>query len=234
VAPPDAQAARSQWDGHPRAHGWFEGGFTQYLQMAPLYAKRGVADSAAYLDANIVPLSFFGRRQPGHRDLVARLALAEQQFAGSAPTPPVRSFGCLNVRPIRGTTQRLSNHALGRAFDLDPGSNPRITSAIDFKVIEAVTGAKLSAIRDPTELSRLSQLFRRTFNDGWVSQQTQPDVVKACHNHEVRKRLDGYARAGFYTLSVPLTQALIAAGFSWGGAWKSSKDFMHFELPKSF
>ena len=63
-----------------------------------------------------------------------------------------------------------------------------------------------------------------------MASQTQPDVLAALHNRGTRDRLNGYARHGICTLYVPLIQALTGAGLVWGGAWPSSKDFMHFEL----
>jgi len=45
-----------------------------------------------------------------------------------------------------------------------------------------------------------------------------------------RKILDGYARTGFFNLEQPLIDALVGAGFGWGGNWRSRKNFMHFEL----
>jgi hypothetical protein len=44
--------------------------------------------------------------------------------------------------------------------------------------------------------------------------------------------LNGYAKKGFFNLQQELVDALVGAGFSWGGGWKSEKDFMHFEIPQ--
>jgi hypothetical protein len=211
-------------------HGWFGNTFARYSELAPLYAAKGISDAAAYLDANMVRLTFFGRRQAGHRDLVAPLRQAEEAMRGQTVVPEITSFGCLNPRPIRGTTNRLSNHALGRAIDLNPSSNPRITQRADYLVIAAVTGVDIHRETNPTTLSRVSRAFQDRFTDAWAASQTQPDIVAALRNHGTRQRLDQYARHGFSTLYVPLIEALIAAGLSWGGAWRSSKDFMHFEL----
>ena len=222
---------RAQWDAHPRVHGWFSNNFARYAELGPLYAAKGIGDSAAYLDANMVSLTFFGRRQDGHRDLAAPLRQAEDAMRGQTVTPPITSFGCLVPRPIRGTTNRLSNHALGRAFDLNPNTNPRITQAADYLVIAAVTGTDIHRETDPTVLSRVSRAFQDGFTDAWVASQTRPDIVAALNNRGTRERLNGYARHGICTLYIPLIQALTAAGLGWGGAWHSSKDFMHFELP---
>src|SRR5262249_36986810 len=230
VPAPDDATMHAQWDAHPRVHGHFSNSFARYSELAPLYAAQGVGDAAEYLDTNMVRLTFFGRHQDGHRDLVAPLRQAEDAMAGQTVSPPITSFGCLVPRPIRGTTNRLSNHALGRAFDLNPNANPRITQAADYLVIAAVTGADIHQETNPTTLSRTSRAFQDGFNEAWVAQQTQPDIVAALRNRSTRERLDGYARHGFCTLYIPLIEALIGAGLGWGGAWHSSKDFMHFEL----
>jgi hypothetical protein len=77
-------------------------------------------------------------------------------------------------------------------------------------------------------LRRASDHFRNTFNDGWISQQSQTSVLNAVR----RKRtiLEKFARNGFLNLSSSLIRALQNAGLKWGGAWTKSKDFMHFEL----
>jgi hypothetical protein len=203
------------------------------MQMAPLYAHRGVADAADYLDRNIVTLSFFNQRGQGHRDFIPIFARVEAAIGAAGPTPALvgRALECTNVRPIRGTTTSLSNHALGRAIDLNPGTNPLITERADFLVIEAVTGVNIHPLSDPAELLRLSQAFRDGFNDAWVAQQTRPDIVAACQDAHARARLNGYARSGFCTLDQRLIEALVAAGLRWGGSYQvSRKDFMHFEF----
>ncbi|HKF62105.1 MAG TPA: M15 family metallopeptidase [Dongiaceae bacterium] len=226
VPAPDDATMHAQWDAHPRVHGHFSNSFARYSELAPLYAAQGVGDAAEYLDTNMVRLTFFGRHQDGHRDLVAPLRQAEDAMAGQTVSPPITSFGCLVPRPIRGTTNRLSNHALGRAFDLNPTGNPRITQAVDYLVLAAATGTDLHQLRretDPATLSRISRAFQDSFTEAWASSQTQPDILAALQNRGTRERLNGYARHGICTLYVPLIQALIAAGLVWGGAWPSSR-----------
>ena len=134
------------------------------------------------------------------------------------------------MRKIAGTN-RLSFHGLGKALDLNPGSNPHIKSAADFVVIRAVTGSRPRAETSPGRLQAASRQFQRDFNAGWIDAQTDPAIRAALASADTRRRLLGYARHGFCTLYVPLIEALIAAGLNWGGGWSSSKDFMHFELP---
>ena len=230
VAPPDEATARAQWDANPRVHGYFERSFANYLEFVPLFARRGVADTAAYLARNITGLTFFGRRQSGHRDFIEPLRSAEAALAGRTLDPPVTSFGVFNIRRIAGS-QSLSLHAMGRAMDLNPRTNPHIRDARDFLVIQAVTGSDLRRERSPARLRELSTQFQRDFTAAWASAQSASDVTRALADRGTRQRLDRYAREGFCTLDLALIEALIAAGLGWGGSWSSSKDFMHFQLP---
>ncbi len=229
VPAPDPETARAQWQANPRAHGYFGNSEATYLEFAPLFAQRGVGNAAAYLGDNMTSLRFFGRRQDGHRDLLAPLQAAESAMSGHTVDPPIRLFGCLNVRKIAGTN-RLSFHALGRAIDLDYESNPHIKSADDFLVIQAVTGLDLRRERSPARLHEASRQFQRDFNEEWIARQSDRRVAAVLAQRSARTRLQGYARRGFCTLYLPLIEALIAAGLNWGGSWSTSKDFMHFEL----
>lgn len=230
VAAPDAATARAQWDANPRAHGYFQNSEAKYLEFAPLFAQRGVGDAAAYLANNMTRLRFFGHGQDGHRDLAAPLAAAEAAMAGQTVDPPVSRFGCLNVRKI-ADTNRLSFHALGRAFDLDAARNPHIRSPEDFRVIEAVVGLDLRRETSPTRLQDASRRFQHDFTDEWIASHRDGDIGAILRVPAKLRRLRGYASNGFCTLYVPLIEALMSAGLRWGGSWNSSKDFMHFELP---
>lgn len=230
VVPPGADSARVQWDTNPRAHGYFNNSFETYLSFVPAFAARGVGDAAGYLARNMTRLTFFGRRQDGHRDLAGPLAAAEAAVAGRTLDAPVTSFGCLNVRFIAGT-RRLSFHGLGRAVDLNPQANPHIKQASDFLVVQAVTGADLRRESDPARLRDLSMQFRRGFTQQWRDAQSDPAITRALADRDTRTRLERYALHGFCTLDRALIEALMAAGLRWGGSWTTSKDFMHFELP---
>lgn len=230
VAPPDEMTARTQWDANPRVHSYFESSLAKYLEFVPLFARRGVADAAAYLAASITGLTFLGHRFSGHRDFIEPLRAAEAALGGRPLTPPIARPGVFNVRRIAGS-QNLSLHAMGRAMDLNPRPNPHIRDARDFLVIQAVTGTDLRRERGPARLRELSTQFQRDFTAAWASAQTTPDVTRALADRATRERLDRYAREGFCTLDLALIEALIAAGLGWGGSWSTSKDFMHFQLP---
>jgi len=98
-------------------------------------------------------------------------------------------------------------------------------------VIHAVTGVDLRRESDPARLREASRQFQRDFNSEWIASQSDARVAAALRNRSTLGRLRGYASHGFCTLDLALIQALLGAGLTWGGAWTSSKDFMHFELP---
>ena len=81
---------------------------------------------------------------------------------------------------------------------------------------------------DPDQLRRASDHYKATFNDAWVNQQTDAGLLKLITKY--REHLDQYAVTGFMNLPTALIRGLQAAGCSWGGAWRNSKDFMHFEI----
>ena len=251
---PVLQAAQQEWTAYPSVRGYFNGGFNggtnSYVDLRPLYIAAGVANPAQYINDNIISVTFLGKRSPAHRDLAAMLQAASLALQ---PTPPViTSFWSFNPRRIGGSTS-LSNHSFGKALDIDPATNPRITSATVFRVIEAVTGYNLGQRIDNADLRLADQTFRLSFTQAWVDEQTQAlAVLNAVPKGQLtgvqkaerqrlqrltnaissnRATLNNYAANGFLNLEQTLIDALVNAGLSWGGQYRTSKDFMHFEIP---
>jgi hypothetical protein len=80
------------------------------------------------------------------------------------------------------------------------------------------------------QLLKLSDYFSKNFNHQWVSLQVNNQkLIRAINRH--RKTLNEYAMQGFLNLPKELVEAMLRSGLSWGGQWRSTKDFMHFELP---
>jgi hypothetical protein len=229
----ETRSAEQEWQAEPGLHRHFLGGspqekYARYLQLRPLYQQAtGASDPAAWLARNIVSVSFFGKTTPAHRELREPLAAAEAALRQQGRTPSISRFWGFVPRSMR-TRAKLSNHALGRAVDIDPATNPHIVSRDEILVIRQATGVDLGSKQDHAAMRRASQTFQRTFGAAWLEAQASEVRAAAARS---RARLDAFARGGFLTLEQPLVDALIRVGFTWGGDWKSEKDFMHFDLP---
>jgi hypothetical protein len=173
----------------------------------------------------------------------------------SGINPAINDFWAFVPRTTNDGTA-LSNHALGRAFDINRRTNLHIDNKDDIRVIRAVTGIDLGQLQPTADMRQASQTFQLIFNQQWVNQQTQilqqlqqtpagaglagitfkyasiaaqQTLIQAINNR--RRVLNGYARTGFFDLDQSLIDAFTGAGFSWGGQWQHEKDFMHFEIP---
>ncbi len=233
------ESSIQEWNANTSIHVHFDRNFDgdphrSFLNLKRLYQARGIADPAAYFTANIVPILFFGRNTAGHVDLKKVLDNAQTTLTAAGNTFTLGSGTWSFVpRTFNNSINKLSNHALGKAIDINPSENPHIIVAEDILVINAVCASLLPngflVESDPDNLINLSLYFQQNFNDGWIAQQTQTTLVAA-----IKKRhtvLKGYATHGFLNLPSTLIKGLQTAGLNWGGAWTSAKDFMHFELP---
>ena len=205
-----------------------------YLNLKRLYLnhKERIADPAGYFSANIVTAKFFNKTTPAHRDLQKALQAAQSSLTASGQSYHLDSAWSFVPRTQNDNSDKLSNHALGKAIDINPSTNPHITSPSEIRVINAVCGSVLPsgllAEKNPDILRSASDHFKLTFNEDWINRQTDASLKKAINSRRVS--LNKYANKGFLDLPGPLIKALQSAGLTWGGNWKSAKDFMHFEL----
>lgn len=240
-----APAAATEWQAHPRIHHHFAGGLQTYEALRPLYQARGIQNPAAYLDQHIVQVTFLGHRTPAHRDMTAPLQTAQQALNARGVVPTIHSFWAFVPRRTAGGS--LSNHALGRAVDINPSTNPHIKNAQEILVIEAVTGVNLGQRQAVADMRTASRDFQSNFNQTWIDQKRQ-ELQQLQAQHASRQQIGGlrrllaairarraalnrYATSGFLDLDQELLDELTNAGFGWGGNYQRSKDFMHFELP---
>lgn len=248
TAEDDEDTLRAQWDAHSKVHGFFDGGFPTYVSMAPLFANNGIPDAAAYLAQTIVTAHFCGRTFPAHTVLAAALAQADAGLKAATPPPDVHSAWAVNARPIRGRSSSLSKHALGLAVDINPDTNPLIRASDDrdvVLVIKAVTEVDLGTTQTADAMRQASLTFRATYGDDWLAARRQEldaavqaaDTARSAELQKLltaakrqAKRLKQLAQTGFFDLDQRLIDALVGAGLTWGGSWRTSKDFMHFEI----
>jgi D-alanyl-D-alanine carboxypeptidase len=250
------EAAIGEWNANSSIHGYFGNNFDgdphrSYLNLKRLYQARGINNPGNYIATNIVNITFFNRTTQGHKDLQAALNAAQTALTSAGHTF-VLEVGTWSFVPrtFNNNINKLSNHALGRAIDINPKNNPQIASADEILVINAICSSILTsgllAETDFDNLQKASDRFQKNFNNTWVTQQeellkdlekqkpnptelsTQKKLVKAIKNS--RPALNKYAANGFLNLPKALVEELQKAGLNWGGTWNSAKDFMHFEL----
>ncbi len=212
------------FDGNPR---------TSYLNLKRLYAVKGISNLAVYIASSIVNITFFSRRTPGHKDLRTALDATARNLISLGKNYSLENGTWSFVpRTFNDNINMLSNHALGKAIDINPGNNPHIKDNREFLIIDTVCRSVLPngllATSDPVTLAAASNHFRRAFNESWISQQRDPTIISAINGK--RSSLDLYSSKGFFNLDVALVNELIRSGLKWGGSWRDSKDFMHFEL----
>lgn len=150
-APGDARQWDQDWAFFPRLQRYFKGSGRpagdpreRYDVLAPLYKAHGIARPMAYLDAFITTAKFYGFSTPAHADLAAALAKAEAILRQKGvEEAPVKKVWALNARTT--SSGRWSNHADGRAVDIDPAGNPHITSRKERRLISLMTGTDFDA-----------------------------------------------------------------------------------------
>jgi hypothetical protein len=234
------EGAINDWN-HYRAiqkyFGSFDGGEklylnNAYLNLKRLYQKQGIANPAEYFAANIVDVKFFNKETPCHRDLKVILEKAQATLVAGGNNYVLSEAYSFVPRTFNNNPNVISNHAMGKAIDINWTANPHITSSDEITVINAVCKQVLpdglGKTADAELLHKASQYFQKTFNSTWISLQTDEAIKAAVRKR--RSQLDHYAVTGFMNLPLPLVRGLQSAGLNWGGTWKDAKDFMHFEI----
>ena len=240
-------AALAEWLAHPHIHYHFERKLEQYRELRPLYQARGIDDPAAFIADNIVDVTFLGHCTPVHRELVAPLAAAAAALhAGGHKVAVHKLYAFVPRKMAQGS---LSNHALGRAVDINEHQNPQVWKPAEIAVIKALTAVDLGAPQSREVLRAAGSDFRDKFHAEWIAAQhaelhrldaldTKTEAEKLEHHRlcvlvadivSARDELRE-AKAGFLNLPDELIDAMEAAGFAWGGEYAHSKDCMHFEL----
>lgn len=116
----------------------------RYFVLAPLYKAHGIDRPLQWAHENIHQATFFGSKTPAHDELTAALAAAETDLiAQGHKDKPFKSCWAFNPR----TTSKggWSNHADGKAIDIDADSNPHLTNLRQKKIINALTGMDVTA-----------------------------------------------------------------------------------------
>ena len=132
----------------------------RYKILCPLYKAHGIARPLPYLKNSINgSTTFFGDKTPAHTGMQAMLAAAEKTLRDLKDDKgnPRYSTTPLKQRPwaltVRTTSSnKWSNHADGRAIDLDPDTNPHLDNAEHRAIINELTGMDVEARNPGTAL----------------------------------------------------------------------------------
>ena len=123
----------------------------RYDVLCPLYKRQGIKRPLKYIDDNIKEIRFFGKFTYGHKDLKAKLAAAEKDLKGQKGKDYANEDGkrpfrkCWAFNPRTTSEGNWSNHADGKAIDIDEDTNPRLINKREREVITALTGIDVSA-----------------------------------------------------------------------------------------
>jgi hypothetical protein len=110
---------------------------------------------------------------------IERMRITTVAERDAPPTGDGNTTGAFNCRPAAGSTA-WSEHAYGRAVDVDPFQNPYVRGDL-----------------------------------------VLPELARAYVDR-------GRVRPGVITADGPAVAAFRAVGWTWGGSWRSPKDYMHF------
>jgi D-alanyl-D-alanine carboxypeptidase len=130
---------------------------------------------------------------------------------------------------------KLSNHALGRAIDIDPESNPWLhkaeMEAINYllkrEVLKVGVQSKYAELQDAR--SGFLRNYELTLVGPTASEIEQTPISR------VQRQLNAtWLSNGFLTIPEAFVRAMIANGFGWGGYYPNSRDLMHFEIPPEY
>jgi hypothetical protein len=141
-ADPAFAAARKHFDTNDRPKGTAE---YRYGVLCPLYKAHGIDRPLKYVQDNIVWSDFFGHSTPMHKDLKTKLKAAEKKLRDDHKITTAPFGKCWAFNPRTQTNGSWSNHAPGKAIDIDEVTNPRLIATRDVQVISALTGMNISA-----------------------------------------------------------------------------------------
>ena len=145
----DAQQWDQDWTAHPGQQHYFAGADRpagtsreRYDVLCPLYKAHGIPRPMVYMATSITTAKFYHFSTPAHKDLATALTAAESTLKGKGhAVAPVTSVWALNPRTT--STGAWSNHADGKAVDIDPNVNPHLTDKKERKIITLVTGTDM-------------------------------------------------------------------------------------------
>jgi hypothetical protein len=164
---PDLAAYQKFFKGEGRPKGSKE---KRYYVLCPLYFRQGIERPLVYVRDQIVTAHFFQFSTPAHKDLDAALTKAEKNLKKKGYTElPAKSAWAFNPRTT--SEGKWSNHATGKAMDIDPDQNPRLTNKHNRDVISAMTGVDMQKSNLGYDtLKNASDTFKSRYNAAGLQQ----------------------------------------------------------------
>jgi len=137
----------------------------RYDVLCPLYFGQGIHRPLVYVRDHIVTAHLFQFTTPAHDQLSTALTTAEATLRQKGYTElPAISAWAFNPRTT--SEGNWSNHADGKAIDIDPDQNPRLANAHNRDVISALTGVDMKAANLGYDtLKGASDTFKSRFNE---------------------------------------------------------------------
>lgn len=144
-----AQQWDQDWNTYSAQQGYFAGSGRpkgtpreRYDILCPLYKAHGIPRPMVYIATSITPAKFYNFTTSAHTALAAALAAAESSLKAMGHTAaPAKSVVAFNPRTT--STGAWSNHADGKAVDIDPDDNPHLVEQKQRKIITLVTGTDM-------------------------------------------------------------------------------------------
>jgi len=113
-----------------------------YAWLRTFYYRWGVRNPALELNDNIIKGKFLSQDYLAHKRLVEAMKEVEEELGVSDPDlHKIKINGAFVPRPI-GNNQAISQHALGRAIDFDPETNPQLSGELAKVLDEILTFLK--------------------------------------------------------------------------------------------
>ncbi len=167
----DTQQWDQDWTRYPGQQHYFAGNDRpagtsrhRYDVLCPLYKAHGIPRPMVYMATSITTARFYNFSTPAHNDLATALAAAEGTLKGKGyAAAPVKKVWSLNPRTT--SAGGWSNHADGKAVDIDPDENPHLVSKKERKIISLVSGTDMEAGGQSYDVLRgASEKFRADYN----------------------------------------------------------------------
>jgi len=145
----DAQQWDQDWTNYAAQQHYFAGNDRpagtrrqRYDVLCPLYKAHGIPRPMVYMATSITTAKFYHFSTPAHSNLAMALAAAEAALKGKGySSAPVKSVWALNSRTTSKGT--WSNHADGKAVDIDPNDNPHLIDRKERQIITLMTGVEI-------------------------------------------------------------------------------------------